>query len=128
VRVFTDRSYSLTLPGYEGVVTEVPQRDSHYGMLCRCMRVNDIAVCAQDLKIIGLPESAQSPMKKLSILARKLLDADVRALIEVGWLTEELDITEEGIKQVAADILLDNKEAFAKDARRELKEAKKCED
>ncbi len=60
----------------------------------------------------------------LSILAKKLLDADVKALVEIGWLDSELDVTESGTDAILALFVEQNKAELAKRAKEELKKRK----
>ena len=71
----------------------------------------------------------EAPKKKgvktmLSILAKKLLDGDIKALVEVGWLDSELEVTEIGEEAVFAIFVEQNKEELAKRAKEELKKRK----
>lgn len=63
------------------------------------------------------------PMK-LKTLAKKILDADTRALIKAGIIGEDLELTNDGIKFVLSQYLLENKTSVAKEARKKLKEDK----
>jgi hypothetical protein len=71
--------------------------------------------------------SATGLMTKISILAKKLLDADVKALVEAGYLNDKLELTEEGKEAVLTHYLNANKKALADEARAVLAEAKKAE-
>ena len=64
-------------------------------------------------------------MSQLSKLAKKLLDADTKALVKAGVLDNELDVTEEGVDFVISFLIDKNKEELAKEARKQLQEQKK---
>lgn len=65
-------------------------------------------------------------MQKLTTLAKKLLDPETKALMEVGWLDSELDLTEAGEKAILIWLLEQNKAALAKEAKDLLAEEKKA--
>lgn len=64
-------------------------------------------------------------MKKLSIMATKLVDADVKAFVEAGILDSELNITEEGRDFVLTQVLNDNKAKYATEAKKLVADARK---
>lgn len=64
-------------------------------------------------------------MPTLSNIAKKILDPDLRALVEVGYLDSELELTDEGEEAVLELMFFANKEELAKQAKKELKERKK---
>lgn len=73
-----------------------------------------------------------SLMDKLTVLAKKFLDADTKTLIKAGVLDEGLNITEEGTTFLLSQYLADNTAALAKEAKKlvdeqeeEEKESKK---
>lgn len=77
------------------------------------------------------------PSKKMSIkerihmlskIAKKLLDADTKVLVKVGWLDSELDVTEEGESEIFSFLMGLYKKELATEARKELKENKNKED
>ncbi len=67
----------------------------------------------------------KSNMDKLTTLAKKIVDADLRNMIKVGWLDNSLNLTSEGEDVVLADYLSENKAKFGKLAEEELKEQRK---
>lgn len=64
----------------------------------------------------------------LSVLAKKLLDGDVKAMVKAGYLDSELDITRKGEQAVFALFVEQNKAELSKRARAELKESKTDEE
>lgn len=66
-------------------------------------------------------------MPYLSKLAKKLLDADTKALVKAGYLDSELDLTEEGAAELMDIVLLANKPAMVAAAKAKIKEAKENE-
>lgn len=67
----------------------------------------------------------KSTMDKLTTLAKKIVDADLRNMIKVGWLDNSLNLTTAGEDVVLADYLSENKAKFGKLAEEELKELRK---
>lgn len=67
-------------------------------------------------------------MGKLTILAKKVIDADLRNMIRVGWLDNSLQLTQDGEDAIMAHYLSENKAAFGKMAEEALKELKKEKD
>lgn len=61
-------------------------------------------------------------MNKLTILAKKLLDADTKVFVKAGILDESLEITDEGVDFLLAQYLADNKERLAAAAKELIKE------
>lgn len=64
-------------------------------------------------------------MTKLTQLARRLLDQDVKALIEVGWVNTDLSLTGEGEQAILSWLFEQNKTDLAKEAKTILAEEKK---
>lgn len=70
-------------------------------------------------------------LQKLTILAKTLVDADLKTLLKAGWLSSSLELTAEGEDAIFAHYLTANKAALAKLAKAEMKDRKKgkdCED
>lgn len=67
-------------------------------------------------------------MNTLTILAKKVIDADLRSMIKIGWLDNSLQLTQDGEDAVLAHYLSENKAAFGKMAEEALKERKKDKD
>ncbi len=70
--------------------------------------------------------SAPGIMTKLKTLAKKMFDADTKVMVEAGYLTECLELTESGKEVIFTQFLLvpANKKAVADEAREVLKEQK----
>lgn len=66
----------------------------------------------------------KSLMNKLSIIAKKLLDADTATLVKAGYLDSELDLTEEGGEALDAILFAANKAALVEAANEKLAEEK----
>lgn len=81
---------------------------------------NDLSnCCAIDLSNFRKVSSANGNfMTKLTNIAKRLLDADTKALVKAGVLDSELQITEEGKQFLLAQYLIDNKPALAKEAQK----------
>lgn len=77
----------------------------------------------EELKLLEVAH--KSTMGNLTILAKKIVDADLRNMIKVGWLDSGLNLTSEGEDVVLADYLSENKAKFGKLAEDELKEQRK---
>lgn len=73
----------------------------------------------------GFSKPKKKVMATLSNIAKKILDPDLRALVEVGYLDSELELTDEGEEAVLELMFFANKEELAKQAKKELKERKK---
>ena len=72
-----------------------------------------------------------APEKKMNLttLAKRILDADTKALIKAGVLDNDLSLTEEGVDFVVGHYLQANKVELAKEARKITKEEKEdCEE
>lgn len=76
----------------------------------------------------SLPEPKKKPMSKLTTLAKKMLDSDLRAFVKLGVLDDSLEITDKGVDFLLAQYLSENKVRLAKEARKTLKEEKEKED
>ena len=76
-------------------------------------------------ELTSLEVAHRNSMNKLTILAKKIVDADLRNMIKVGWLDNSLQLTQEGEDAVLADYLAENKVRFGKMAEEELKERRK---
>ena len=70
-------------------------------------------------------KSTMSGINKLTILAKSIVDADLRNMIKVGWLDSSLQLTEEGEEAILAHYLSANKADLGKLAEAELKERRK---
>lgn len=64
-------------------------------------------------------------MARVSILAKKLLDADTQALIKGGFVDSDLDVTNEGTRQLTAILLIANKAAMVEAANAVIAENEK---
>lgn len=64
-------------------------------------------------------------MNKLTILAKSIVDADLRNMIKVGWIDNSLQLTEEGEQAILAHYLSANKAELGKLAEAELKDRRK---
>ena len=76
-------------------------------------------------------ETGGAPKKKMNLttLAKRILDADTKALIKAGVLDNDLSLTEEGVDFVVGHYLQANKVELAKEARKITKEEKEdCEE
>lgn len=69
-----------------------------------------------------------STMDRLSILAKKAINPNLRNMIKVGWLDNGLQLTSRGEEVVLADYLAENEDKFGKLAEEQLKEEKKDKD
>ncbi len=80
------------------------------------------------------PETIDSPkpkkqlMKKVSVLARKLFDADTRALVEASFLNDDLTLASNGKEALLNLLFLEYKKELAVEARRAIRAAKKEEE
>ena len=79
-------------------------------------------------KPIGVAKKFSKTMAELTILAKTIVDADLKNLIKVGWLDSSLRLTADGEEAVMAHYLSENKAAFGKMAEEALKERKKDRD
>ena len=70
-------------------------------------------------------KDTMSGINKLTILAKSIVDADLRNMIKVGWLDSSLQLTEEGEEAILAHYLSANKADLGKLAEAELKERRK---
>lgn len=59
---------------------------------------------------------------KLSSIARRLLDRNVRVLFKAGYIGDDLSITKKGMNRLLAKLMQDNLEPFVKEAEEEIKE------
>lgn len=82
--------------------------------------------CTINLAYFECVTPPQSIMTKLTTIAKKLLDADTKALVKAGILDSELQITEDGEKFLLAQYLTDNKKALATEAQKIIDEQKDC--
>lgn len=71
--------------------------------------------------ILSIPKKTMSTLAKI---AKKLLDADTKVLVEAGYLDSELELTDEGEDQLLTMLFLTYKEELATEARKQLKDAK----
>ncbi len=67
-------------------------------------------------------------MAKISTIAKKLLDKDLRVLVEAGWLDSELAVNEAGVDALIEMLFMEKKTELAKEAALLLKEKKEEED
>jgi hypothetical protein len=83
--------------------------------------------CAKekDLASVSHTTVIQRMSTRLSILAKKLLDSDIKKLVEVGWLSPDLQVTETGMTAAFTHYVLAHKEELAKEARKVLRELEK---
>ena len=84
--------------------------------LVKAVRSQKIGVARKD---------TMSGINKLTILAKSIVDADLRNMIKVGWLDSSLQLTEEGEEAILAHYLSANKADLGKLAEAELKERRK---
>ena len=66
-----------------------------------------------------------STINKLTILAKSIVDSDLKNMIKVGWLDSSLQLTQEGEEAILAHYLSANKADLGKLAEAELKERRK---
>lgn len=90
-------------------------------------RLDECAVCLHEEDVVAYNPVCHKKglMKQLSIMAAKLVDADVKAFVEAGILDSELNITEEGESFVLTQVLNANKKEYAVEARKMVADAKK---
>lgn len=67
----------------------------------------------------------QNFMDRLSTIAKKVINPNIKAMIKVGWLDTNLQLTSAGEEVVLTEYLSDNEEKFGKLAAEQLKENKK---
>ena len=73
-------------------------------------------------------KETMSTINKLTILAKSIVDADLKNMIKVGWLDSSLQLTDEGEEAILAHYLSANKAELGKLAESELKERRKDKD
>jgi hypothetical protein len=71
------------------------------------------------------PKPKQPLMKKVSTLAKKLFDADTRALVESRFLNDDLTLSSTGKDALLDYLFLEYKKEMATEARRVIRAAKK---
>lgn len=64
-------------------------------------------------------------INKLTILAKSIVDADLKNMIKVGWLDSSLQLTQEGEEAILAHYLSANKTELGKLAEAELRDRRK---
>jgi hypothetical protein len=74
---------------------------------------------------IDIVKPKQPLMKKVSTLAKKLFDADTRALVESRFLNDDLTLSSTGKDALLDYLFLDYKKEMATEARRVIRAAKK---
>lgn len=74
---------------------------------------------------IVLLKSNKTIMEQVSIMMKKLLDADTQTLVKAGYVNGNLDLTEEGKKALMASLFMANKTELVKLAQEKIDEAKK---
>lgn len=67
-------------------------------------------------------------LQKLTILAKTLVDSDLKTLLKAGWLNSSLELTVEGEDAIFAHYLTTHKADLAKLAKAEMKENRKGRD
>lgn len=76
------------------------------------------------LKVIG-KLTKKTFMSRLSIMMKKLLDADTKKLVEAGFINGDLNLTEEGRVQLQTILFMANKAELVKNAEEVIAEAEK---
>lgn len=61
---------------------------------------------------------------RLSSIARRLLDKNIRVLFNAGYIGDDLSITKKGMNRLLAKLLQDNLPSFVVEAEEEIKEMK----
>lgn len=74
------------------------------------------------------PKPKKTIMKTVSTMMKKLLDADTQKLVKAGYLNGDLDVTEQGRKELINILLLANKSELVSLAEEKIKEAEKASD
>lgn len=69
-----------------------------------------------------LLSSAKETMSKLKILAKKYLDKDIKTMVKHKVLDNTLDVTDEGLEQLAAFLVSHHKAEFAQFLREQEKD------
>jgi len=64
-------------------------------------------------------------MSTLTTIAKKYLDADVKAFVQLGFMSNDLELTQSGAAFVVEQLFLANKELLGKAAKKHLQELKK---
>ncbi len=85
-------------------------------------KVRHSSCCSISIEQLELIGSARSPMAKLKLIARKLLDKDTATLVEAGILNDDLTIRDQDF--VLSFVVNANKELLAKEAKFLLDEEK----
>lgn len=77
---------------------------------------------------VQMPKKKKTLMSYISLVAKKLLDADLKILLKAGWLNEDLSLNDRGRRALADMLLLERKTDLAALAAEEIKERKEEED
>lgn len=72
--------------------------------------------------------SLVSAVKSLGRFARKNLDKDVRAFVELGLMDDSLEVTDQGMRFAIGFIYQNFKKELGEEARKEIEEIKEDED
>ncbi len=71
------------------------------------------------------PVRQKTVMSTLTTIAKKYLDADVKAFVQLGFMSNDLELTQSGAAFVVEQLFLANKELLGKAAKKHLQELKK---
>lgn len=64
-------------------------------------------------------------MKSLTIMAKKLLDPDTKTLIKAGFVTDSLELSDDGDDALKTMLFLKYRDEMVKEAKAKIKESKK---
>ena len=94
-------------------------KDSDGDWACTCEHRWELVEKAEEIKI-----NKKTIMTKAKTLFTRLVDKDVKTLYEAGFLNGDLELTEEGKKELLNIVFLANKAELVKVAEEKLKEEK----
>lgn len=135
VRIVTDYSYQYEHGSEDGTVVKVshPHKPYPLTVILDCGQMVDgepgeFRLIDSIEKTEVANKSNMGALQKLTILAKTLVDSDLKTLLKAGWLNSSLELTSEGEDAIFAHYLTTNKAELAKLAKAEMKENRRSKD
>lgn len=125
VKIIKDNSGESKYLGELATIEDIVDYDSEYPIRLKLdsMPYGTIDANQNEFKLYSSKKTV-GIMASLSKLAKRTLDSDIKTLVKAGYLTNELEFTDEGDEALCALLLEQHKVQLVKMAKEDLKDRK----